>query len=189
MKNCNNVLSFSLQIDIDLDEVPDLIEEARRLGLSYGRTRGRHQIQNTFSPRIIPRTRQTERVRANIRAGRRNLSRETRARERRRLFDPDQPSTSSGIESIGENSRSRSPDINAPSTSSGRTKTTRRATTKKSKTSKSKTKKRNNTILREVRITEINDEGEEEEFVTYVKVKETTTSTSRKRKTKKRKVH
>lgn len=180
------------QIDIDLDEVPDLIEEARRLGLSYGRTRGRHVVQNTFSPRIIPRTRQTERVRANIRAGRNlNLSRSRETRERRRLlFDPDQPSTSSGIESIGENSRSRSPDINAPSTSSGRTRTTRRATTRKRKTRASKTKKRNNTILREVRITEINDDGEEEEIISYVKVKESTAAgKSSKRKYKRLKVH
>lgn len=179
---------FEFQVDIDLDEIPDLMEEARSLGLSYGRTRGRH-FQNSFSPRIIPRTRQTERVRANIRAGRNlNLSRETRAREttreRRRLFDPDQPSTSSGIESFGENSRSRSPYINAPSTSSGRTRMTRRAVTKKRKTGKGK-KPRSKTILREVRITEINNEGEEEEIVSYVKVKETT----KKKTCKKLKVH
>ncbi|XP_033215800.1 uncharacterized protein LOC117172115 isoform X3 [Belonocnema kinseyi] len=182
-------------VDIDLDELPDLMEEARSLGLSYGRSRS-GLPQNTASPRIIPRTRQTERVRANIRAGRDlNRSRVTRERETRetRRFDPDQPSTSSGIESIGENSRSRSPDVNAPSTSSGRTTTTRRVTTKRKSgraTTKRKSKKRTakprkSTILREVRITEINNDGEEEEIVTYVKV--AATSTRRKKKYRRRK--
>ena len=170
------------------------MEEARRLGLSYGRTRA-GQPQNSFSPRIIPRTRQTERVRANIRAGRDlNRSRETgeresrvrETRERRHLFGPDQPSTSSGIDSIGENSRSRSPDINAPSTSSGRASATRRATTvRKSKSRKAKPRSR--MVVREVRIREINNDGEEEEIVTYVRVKETTAP--RRKKFGKRKVH
>ena len=169
------------------------MEEARQLGLSYGRSRaGVNQLQQTNSPRIIPRTRQTERVRANIRAGR-DLNRSRAIREREihervslfRRFDPDQPSTSSGIESIGENSRSRSPDVNAPSTSSGRISTTRRATSKR-KSKKRKTKPRKSTILREVRITEINNDGEEEEIVTYVKV--AATSSRRKKKLRKRKV-
>lgn len=52
-------------VEIDLDEVPDLMEEARRLGVSYGRTRT--GVTQDSQPRIVPRTRHTERVRATIR--------------------------------------------------------------------------------------------------------------------------
>ena len=52
-------------VEIDLDEISDLMEEARRLGVSYGRTRT--GLPQNSQPRIVPRTRHTERVRATIR--------------------------------------------------------------------------------------------------------------------------
>lgn len=47
-----------------MNEIIDPIEEARRLGVTYGRIR--INALNSY-PRIIPRTRHTERVRATIR--------------------------------------------------------------------------------------------------------------------------
>lgn len=167
-----------------MDEVPDLMEEARRLGLSYGRTRGT-EIRNHAGPRLIPRTRQTERVQANIRAHRITIHH----RPRVPIFDPNQPSTSSGLESVSENSRSRSPASmrSQASTSRGpRGTTSRRSKPTKTKRKKKKRTGSSTTELRKVVITEINEDGEEQQTVSYVKV----TSTSRKKSRKKsRKVH
>lgn len=58
-------LMFKFQVEIDMDEISDLMEEARRLGVSYGRSRT-NMLQDSYR-RIIPRTRHTERVRAIIR--------------------------------------------------------------------------------------------------------------------------
>jgi len=102
------------------------------------------------------------------------------------FIDPNQPSTSSGLDSIGDNSRSRSPNTSLEGASSTRSnKKSKTKTPKKKKKSVTKnSKKRNSNLLKEVRIKELNNDGEEEEIVTYVKV----ASTSRrkcKKKTKK----
>lgn len=180
-----------MQIEIDLDEVPDLMAEARLLGVTYGRTRtGVTQDQDLHNrflhrQRLVPRTRQTERVRANIRAGRYSTQ---QIQQTPRVIDPDQPSTSSGFDSISENSRGRSPYNSSTAPQSRRTASIKskrsKATTRKTRKSK-KTKSNNDgeMIIQEVRIREINADGEEEEIVTYVKVKPQKTST---RKYKKR---
>lgn len=97
-------------------------------------------------------------------------------------FDPNLPSTSSGVDSIGENSRSRSPNLeDSASSTRSKTKRSKTKTTRKKKHAKN-SKRRAGSLVREVRIKEFNDDGEEEEIVTYVKV---ASSTSR-RKCKKR---
>lgn len=175
------------QVSIDLDEIPDIMAEARGLGVSYGRTRtGIPRDVDTFGPhRMIPRTRQIERIRANIRADR------TRAREvpnAVRNFDPDQPSTSSsGMESISENSRSRSPNGNSRSRVRSSTVTAASSSRNRAKTTRKTKKKRKVTtngerMVREVRIVEVNNDGEEEEIVTYVNVAPTSTKKGRKTK-------
>ncbi|XP_053986194.1 uncharacterized protein LOC128880293 [Hylaeus volcanicus] len=242
-------------VEIDLDEIPDLMEEARRLGVSYGRTRT-GAPQNS-QPRIVPRTRHTERVRATIR--RRNRVYDSSQPTRQLALDPSQPSTSSGLESFGDNSRSLSPSNASNSLGSGDrnclsgnsrksrrpqrsgsrssdtsdesvlTKTKRRinnsnnsvnsdngkskegskksgSTSRKStgnkksrsnlrrsgsrnkskKTRGSKKVSSRDTLLREVRITECNEDGEEEEIVTFVKVA-SVGSTRRRRRRKGRK--
>lgn len=107
------------------------------------------------------------------------------------FIDPNQPSTSSGLDSIGDNSRSRSPNTslegNASSTRSNtksKTKTTKRKKKKLTKNSK----KSGTNLLREVRIKEFNNDGEEEEIVTYVKVASTSRRKCKKRSKKMRKV-
>lgn len=107
------------------------------------------------------------------------------------FIDPNQPSTSSGLDSIGDNSRSRSPNTslegNASSTRSNtksKTKTTKRKKKKLTKNSK----KSGTNLLREVRIKEFNNDGEEEEIVTYVKVASTSRRKCKKRTKKTRKV-
>ncbi|XP_015440228.1 PREDICTED: serine/arginine repetitive matrix protein 2 isoform X2 [Dufourea novaeangliae] len=243
-------------VEIDLDEISDLMEEARRLGVSYGRTRA--GMPQDAQPRIVPRTRHTERVRATIR--RRNRVYDNPQPTRRLSFDPNQPTTSSGLESYGDNSRSRSPSIASNSLGSGdrncsdmssrksrntrrfrssssessdesvstnpkrrfsdgnkpnrsdtskskgnsrkagtASKSNRKSSSKKSGSSSRKSGSRNKsrkssgrsknvssrgTILKEVRITERNEDGEEEEIVTYVKV---AAIGIRKKKTKRRK--
>lgn len=170
-----------------MDEISDLMEEARRLGVSYGRTRTGVSNENVHSlPRIIPRTRQTERVRANIRNRARELQINRVNNHEQIIFDPNQPSTSSGLESVGDNSISRSP-ITSKSNSKSKS---------KGKTAKRKSKKRtrssnnNGTLVREVRITEYNDDGEEEEIVTYVKVAPASSRRKSKKRTKRtRKVY
>lgn len=171
------------------------MEEARHLGVSYGRNRADIASGPIFS-RIVPRTRHTERVRANIRNRAREV-RNTIADIRERFIDPSQPSTSSGLDSIGDNSRSRSPNINFhacnDNTSSSRsnarskTKTIKR---KRKKSVKKSSQKSGNNVFREVRIREINNDGEEEEIVTYVKVSSSTSRRKCKKRTKKtRKVY
>lgn len=182
-----NTTNMAESIEMDMDELPDLMAEARCLGTTYGRTRsGAPQdfphVPSSTSGSVrqrIPRTRQTERVRANIRADRRR-------QQTIPHFDPDQPSTSSGIESIDSNSRNDfvSSIIQrvsaAMSNARGKVKSKTAPKTRRRKVKKSRTT--GNSELREVRIREINDAGEEEEIVTYVKVK----TSSAKRKTKKR---
>ncbi|KAK0085225.1 hypothetical protein PV325_005560 [Microctonus aethiopoides] len=181
----NNQQNFAESVEIDFDEIPDLMAEARGLGVTYGRTRtgfsneveimGR--FQHMYRQRLIPRTRQSERVRANIRADRNRAREELTTTVITRAipsFDPEQPSTSSGIDSISENSRGRSP--NNSSSNLPRAKRTANNKTKRSKATSRKKKsrkmnKKSDTILREVRIREYNTDGEEKEIVTYVKVK------------------
>lgn len=190
-------------MEIDFDEIPDLMAEARGLGVTYGRTRtgfsneveimGR--FQHMYRQRLIPRTRQSERVRANIRADRNRAREELTTTVITRAipsFDPEQPSTSSGIDSISENSRGRSP--NNSSSNLPRAKRTANNKTKRSKATSRKKKsrkmnKKSDTILREVRIREYNTDGEEKEIVTYVKVKpQTARRKHKKRGVKRRKV-
>lgn len=236
-----NSQSDAEAVEIDMDEISDLMEEARRLGVSYGRTR---TILQDSHPRIVPRTRHTERVRAAIR--RRNRLDDNAQLSRQLINDPNQPSTSSGFETLGDNSQSRSPSNasnslgerycskkhprksrrsrNSSSESSdesisrkSRRRINDKTNSKRSDSSKSKRKRttskksaggtrksrtRNNstktgrsrksssrgTVLREVRITERNANGEEEEIVTYVKVARVSAVGSRRRRTKRRKV-
>lgn len=104
-------------------------------------------------------------------------------------FDPNLPSTSSGVDSLGDNSRSRSPNLLEDSASSTRSKTKSKTTKKKKKHAKS-SKRRASSLVREVRIKEFNDDGEEEEIVTYVKVASSTSRRKCKKKAKKtRKVY
>ncbi|XP_017883557.1 serine/arginine repetitive matrix protein 2-like isoform X2 [Ceratina calcarata] len=237
-----NSQSDAEAVEIDMDEISDLMEEARRLGVSYGRTR---TILQESHPRIVPRTRHTERVRATIR--RRNRLDDNAQLSRQLINDPSQPSTSSGFETLGDNSQSRSPSNASNSLGSGerycskkhprksrrsrnsssessdlsisrksrrrindktnsrhsdKSKTKRKSTTSKKSTGGSrKSRTRNNstktgrsrknsnrgTVLREVRITERNEDGEEEEIVTYVKVSTVSAVRSRRRRTKRRK--
>jgi len=104
------------------------------------------------------------------------------------FIDPNQPSTSSGLDSIGDNSRSRSPNTslegNASSTRSN-TKSKTKTPKKKKKSVKKNSKKRDSNLLKEVRIKELNNDGEEEEIVTYVKVASTSSRRKCKKKTKK----
>lgn len=106
------------------------------------------------------------------------------------FIDPNQPSTSSGLDSIGDNSRSRSPNTslegNASSTRSN--KKSKIKTTKKKKKKKKLTKnskKSGSNLIREVRIKEFNNDGEEKEIVTYVKVASSTSRRKCKKRTKK----
>lgn len=110
------------------------------------------------------------------------------------FVDPNLPSTSSGLESIGDNSRSRSPNTSLEGNVSSRSNTkSKKKTTKKKKRKLIKSLKKrgsNKSVVREVRITELNDDGEEEEIVTYVKVASSTSRRKCKKRTKKtRKVY
>lgn len=158
------------------------MEEARRLGVSYGRTRTGTAESGASVPRIVPRTRHTERVRATIRnrTGRNNITNV-------RYFDPNQPSTSSGLDSIGDNSRSPNAHFHAygGNASSTRSNRTSKTTKKKRKSHEKKGAPKNGTMVREVRIREINDDGEEKEIVTYVKVASSTSRRKCKKRTKK----
>lgn len=174
------------------------MEEVRQLGHSYGR-RHRENLENPLTNRrgFLARTLQTERVRANVRSQRasavaarqvlesfRYLPSVSRADE----IDINRPSTSSGIDSISENSRGRSP---IPGTSSGSRRVSSSRTTlrksnktvKRKRKTKTKSKKasKRKTQFREVRISELNENGELVETVTY-------RAAPRRRKTKKRKV-
>lgn len=104
--------------------------------------------------------------------------------------DPNLPSTSSGLD--GDNSRSRSPNSNleGASSSTSLTKRAKTKTTKRKKRKRTKTSKRSSSssLFREVRITELNNDGEEEEIVAYVKVSPTSRRKCKKRTKKTRKV-
>ncbi|XP_071569924.1 PHD and ring finger domains 1 [Temnothorax nylanderi] len=104
------------------------------------------------------------------------------------FVNPNQPSTSSGLDSIGDNSRSRSPNTSLE----GNVSSTRSNTKSKTKTTKRKkkklmknSKKSGSNLVREVRIKEFNHDGEEEEIVTYVKVASSTSRRKCKKRTKK----
>lgn len=110
------------------------------------------------------------------------------------FIDPNIPSTSSGLESIGDNSRSRSPNTSLEGNASSSTRSNKKSKTKTTKRKKRKvmknSKRSSNNVVREVRITELNDDGEEEEIVTYVKVASSTSRRKCKKRTKKtRKVY
>lgn len=110
------------------------------------------------------------------------------------LIDPNMPSTSSGLDSIGDNSRSRSPNTSLEGNASSSTRSNKKSKTKTTKRKKRKvmqnSKRNSNNVVREVRITELNDDGEEEEIVTYVKVASSTSRRKCKKRTKKtRKVY
>lgn len=172
------------------------MEEARRLGVSYGRTRtGTTPGNGSLFPRIVPRTRHTERVRTSIRNRVREV-RDTIVNVHEQYIDPNQPSTSSGFDSIGDNSRSRSPNNNFhmyennASSAWLNTKSRTRIVKKKTKKRRTNSKRNGDTLIREVRITEFNDDGEEEEIVTYVKVASPTSRKKHKKRTKRtRKVY
>lgn len=172
-----------MQIEIDLDEISDLMEEARRLGVSYGRTRTGTTENGALISRIVPRTRHTERVRANIRN---RTVRNSIANIQ--FIDPNQPSTSSGLDSIGDNSRSPNANFHACEGSTSSARSNKRSKTKTTKKKRKKHEKRlrsGGTMVREVRIREINDDGEEQETVTYIKVASSTSRKKCKKRTKK----
>ncbi|KAJ8667429.1 hypothetical protein QAD02_009092 [Eretmocerus hayati] len=184
-------------VEMDLEELPDILEEARRLGLSYGRshrprhdsfaedsdvpiaTRRRAAAVATLSSRrsnpLLPRTRQAERVRAMVRAG----------RSRREAENIAQPSTSSGIDSVSSRSRSPMPGPSrlASGASSSRAPRRSAATTaprkKRAMRIKRKTKRRTKSKraaskraeqqIRQVVISQVNENGELEEIVEYVR--------------------
>lgn len=110
------------------------------------------------------------------------------------FIDPNLPSTSSGLDSIGDNSRSRSPNTSLEGNASSSTRSNKKCKTKTTKRKKKKhvknSERSSGSLLREVRITELNDDGEEEEIVTFVKVASSTSRRKCKKRTKKtRKVH
>lgn len=116
-------------------------------------------------------------------------SRRNRNRTNEQCIDPNQPSTSSGLDSIGDNSRSRSPNTslegNASSTRLNTKSKTKMSKRKKKKLAKNSKKKTSSNLFREVRIKELNNDGEEEEIVTYVKIASSTSRRKCKKSTKK----
>ncbi|EFN60820.1 RING and PHD-finger domain-containing protein KIAA1542 [Camponotus floridanus] len=105
------------------------------------------------------------------------------------FIDPNLPSTSSGLDSIGDNSRSRSPNTSLEGNASSSTRSNKKCKTKTTKRKKKKlvknSERSSSSLLREVRITELNDDGEEEEIVTFVKVASSTSRRKCKKRTKK----
>lgn len=149
------------------------------------------------SPRVLHEIRRNLNIFRNILPHNRTYvpaSRTLRVRNHNRtdvieqFIDPNQPSTSSGLDSIGDNSRSRSPNTslegNASSTRSNIKSKTKTVKRKKKKLTKN-SKKSGNNLVREVRIKEFNNDGEEEEIVTYVKVASSTSRRKCKKRTKK----
>lgn len=177
----------------------DLIAEARCLGMTYGRREAglasQYMSANNFRPlqhRLVPRTRQTERVRASIRATRSRREPVPELVAVSRVFDPDQPSTSSGFDSISENSRGRSPNASSAGNFSqhsrrtaSKSKSRSKPTSRKKKTPKRKKAKNNEPVLQKVVIKDYGTDGEEREIVSYVKVKSGTSSRKRKKRSKK----
>jgi len=134
------------------------------------------------------------RNRNRIRDNNRDRSREVRDHaptdDSQQLIDPYLPSTSSGFDSIGDNSRSRSPNnsLEGNARSSKRSKTRSGVKTvkrKKKKHTKSSKRSLDSNLIREVRIREFNENGDEEEIVTYVKIASTTSRRKCKKRTKK----
>ncbi|XP_069696612.1 serine/arginine repetitive matrix protein 2 isoform X2 [Periplaneta americana] len=118
----SNSVQLAEEVDIQDGELMALLEDASVVGLPPLRPR---------VSRLLPRTRQSERVRATM------LTRQRRQRAEGQQRDRTQPSTSSGIESLGA-------DSNASVTSNRRrlvTQTTR-TTRKRRKTTRRKTTKR-----------------------------------------------
>ena len=179
------------QVEIDLDEIPDLMEEARQLGYAHGsRTRAYNFGMN--SSRLIPRTRQSERVRANIRATRSNraaaaesVAVPSTSSASRRVANQNLPSTSSGFESVSENSYSPIPSSSGMQTNRTR-KPSKKSISKRTKITKSKRKlKKPTSSSKKVVIQEIDEDGEIVEYVQVI-----STSATRKRKSKgRRKVY
>ncbi|CAD6221277.1 GSCOCG00005124001-RA-CDS [Cotesia congregata] len=178
---------------------PNMAEEARCLGMTYGRREAglasQYMSANNFRPlqhRLVPRTRQTERVRASIRATRNRREQVPELVAVSRVFDPDQPSTSSGFDSISENSRGRSPNASSAGNFShhsrrtaSKSKSRSKPTSRKKKTPKRKKAKNNEPVLQKVVIKDYGTDGEEREIVSYVKVKSGTSSRKRKKRSKK----
>lgn len=155
--------------------------EARELGVLYGRSRAAI-IASQASRTVLPRTRQAERVRANVRAGRNRRAAAAVAAESLLRRDEPQPSTSSGFDSISDNSApgpsssrrvtsSRSRVSGSASSASRLRKIKSSSGKRKKKTKRRKTtsRRRQTTEFREVRISEVNENGELEEIVTYVR--------------------
>ncbi|XP_057324063.1 uncharacterized protein LOC130666806 [Microplitis mediator] len=173
----------------------EMMATVRSLGMTYGRREAglasQYETAALFGlvpQRLVPRTRQTERVRANIRANRSIRTNDDRITPQR-VFDPDQPSTSSGFDSISENSRGRSPNSSATrncphhsrhTASKSKSKTRPKATSRKKKTPKRK-KNDSEPLVQKVIIKEYGTDGEEKEIVSYVKVKNGTTRKCKKR--------
>lgn len=148
--------------------------------------------------RIFPHIRNGDNDRTYVPANLRNRAREVRdnapADIPEQFIDPNLPSTSSGLDSIGDNSRSRSPNTSLEGNASSSTRSNKKSKTKTTKRKKRKlmksSKRSSSSVIREVRITELNDDGEEEEIVTYVKVASSTSRRKCKKRTKKtRKVY
>lgn len=150
-------------------------------------------------PGIFPRIRNIDDDRMYVPARPRNRAREVRnhapADIPEQFIDPNLPSTSSGLDSIGDNSRSRSPNTSlegnaSSSISRSNTKSKTKATKRKKRKLMKSSKRSSSSVVREVRITELNDDGEEKEIVTYVKVASPTSRRKCKKRTKKtRKVY
>lgn len=181
--------------------------EARALGNLYGRSRANIPAENdlfAFLPHRQHSIVTTQiRRRANNRASQareatvRSQSSPTAPSEAtERAFDPNQPSTSTGLSERTHNFTLSQVYDNVPSTSSSshrsaslpskRKRTSSKSKVKRNKSRKSKgkskkTKSGSKTLYREVTIRDINEDGEEEETVTLVKV-----SVKSKKKRKKR---
>lgn len=189
--------SFYLYLQFVTNFLPSIMVSSRRPSrriLQFGNDSGLGIFR-----RIFPSTLPVDDVdRSYVPASLRNRTRRevrdyTPADIPEQFIDPNLPSTSSGLDSIGDNSRSRSPNTSLEGNASSSTRSNKKSKTKTTKRKKKlvKSSKRNSSsIVREVRITELNDDGEEEEIVTYVKVASSTSRRKCKKRTKKtRKVY
>lgn len=183
--------------------------EARHFGLAYGRSRAYLASHNQLldaansssSPlprrtRLMPRTRQTERIRANVQRVRRAAAAavlESILPGGSRSRDYAGPSTSSGFDSVNSDNSAPGPSSSSTATrppgprtsrSSAATTASRSARLAQPRRKKKYQKKRATASgassrrrqqqrveeqLREVRISEVNERGELEEVVTYVR--------------------
>lgn len=185
---------FYLYLQFVTNFLPSIMVSSRRPSrriLQFGNDSGLGIFR-----RIFPHIRNVD-DRTYVPASLRNRVREVRdhapADIPEQFIDPNLPSTSSGLDSIGDNSRSRSPNTSLEGNASSSTRSNKKSKTKTTKRKKKfvKNSKRNSSsVVREVRITELNDDGEEEEIVTYVKVASSTSRRKCKKRTKKmRKVY